>query len=411
MVERAARERLQASAEQAAMREQELQSLKQRTETLRALREDIPGSVRTTLPARVGKGDSHPWLLGTRQGVLDLRTGTLRPGQPPDHPRTTIPTAWKSLDEPAPRFEQFLRDLFGGREEAEREELIAFLQRVLGYGITGNVHERVFLMLYGAQENHSAEIVMQLLEHVLGKLVGALPGNLLASNAFSASSLQGKRIVWAREPNSEACLPVEQIKLLTAGETLTTRQLYSREQHFTPTHLLILLTSLSPENRLMDNVFRERLCLLALNSPATDSQAAADERQADSTLKAALEAEASGILAWLVRGTREWMRLGLAIPASARQTAPQHLHPQSSVQDFIHQCCVLEAEARTSAHQLYKRYKHWASQQHRTPLSNKQFGHALKHMSEITSQRGKRGAVYAGIRLTKENEGAGENTP
>jgi putative DNA primase/helicase len=252
---------------------------------------------------------------------------------------------------------------------------------------------------------------MQLLEHVLGKLVGALPGNVLASNAFSTSSLQGKRIVWTREHDSEACLPVEQIKLLTTGETLTTRQLYSREQRFMPTHLLVLLTSLSPENRLMDGVFRERLCLLSLNSPATDSQAAADERQADSALKAALEAEASGILAWLVRGTREWMRLGLAIPASVRQTGSPHLQPQNSVQDFIRQCCVLEAEARTSAHQLYKRYKHWASQQHRTPLSNKQFGHALKQMSEITSQRGKRGAVYAGIRLTKESEEAGEKTP
>ena len=64
--------------------------------------------------------DANPWLLGTREGVLDLRTGLLRDGAPADYIRTVIPTAWRGLDEPAPRFEEFLWEVFADRREDER---------------------------------------------------------------------------------------------------------------------------------------------------------------------------------------------------------------------------------------------------------------------------------------------------
>ena len=81
--------------------------------------------------------DTNPWLLGTPEGVLDLRTGTLRDGVPGDYIRTIIPTRWLGREVPAPRFERFLQEIFGDRDEGERAALITFLQRVLGYGITG----------------------------------------------------------------------------------------------------------------------------------------------------------------------------------------------------------------------------------------------------------------------------------
>ncbi len=366
----------------------------------------MPGSWRS----RPGQREGHPWLLGTRQGVLDLRTATLRPGQPDEHFPPAIPTVWKGLDEPAPRFEQFLRDILADRAEAEREELVAFLQRVLGYGITGNVNERIFLMLYGAQENNGAPMLMHVLAHVLGKTVGMLPADFLTSSGHAVPScLQGKRIVWTTERNGAACLPAEQLKRLTDGEALPVRQLYSREHHFTPTHLLVVLTTLSPAGRQMESLGHERLCLLPLNLHFVAHPARANERQADPALKAALEAEASGILAWLVRGTLEWIRLGLAIPASVRQLAQQPDAP-NSIQDFIDQCCIREAAARVAAHQLYQHYRQWATQQQTTPLSNKQFGRALKQLGDITSLRGRRGAVYAGIRLTQEGEETHEDS-
>src|SRR5260370_11729603 len=117
--------------------------------------------------------DTNPWLLGTREGVLDLHTGELRDGRPEEYIRTIIPTAWRGLSEPAPRFEQFLREIFADRAEAEREELIAFLQRALGYGISGEVIEHIFLVLYGEEGRNGKDTLMSVLQAVLGATVGA----------------------------------------------------------------------------------------------------------------------------------------------------------------------------------------------------------------------------------------------
>src|SRR5579883_3033733 len=113
--------------------------------------------------------DSNPWLLGTKRGVIDLRTGTMRGGRTDDHIRTIIPTEWKGLDEPAPRFERFLQEIFADREDGERAALIAFLQRALGYGITGHASERIFLMLYGEEGHNGKHTLMHALSHVLGR--------------------------------------------------------------------------------------------------------------------------------------------------------------------------------------------------------------------------------------------------
>ena len=387
-----------------------------------ARRAEQPGALRhtgnmleylhTLLSAKASKWDTHPWLLGTRQGVIDLRTGTVRAGQPDDHLRTIIPTVWKGLDEPAPRFQQFLREIFSDRQEKEREELIAFLQRALGYGITGNVNEHIFLMLYGEEEYSGKEVLIHILEHVLGRAVGAVAGNGEGLSAASGnaqaylSSLQGKRLAWISEGSREPRLDSEQIKQLTGEDLIVVRQFYAREHTFTPTHLLLLLASHRLQAPVDDSAFWERLCPLILTLRFVEKPEHTNERQRDPHLSAALEAEASGILAWLVRGSLEWARLGLAIPESVLQARQEHRAAKNTIQDFVRQCCFLQTEARIPANQLYKRYKQWAGANGTPCISNKRFAHELKQAIDITWQRSRHGNIYKGIGLQKEIDAA-----
>ncbi|HEY3993984.1 MAG TPA: phage/plasmid primase, P4 family [Ktedonobacteraceae bacterium] len=403
----------QQEADTARLKERERHKLlAQRTEQLRALwrADNVLGHAHARLGMKTRKWDSHPWLLGTKQGVIDLRTGILRAGQPDDHVRALIPTAWKGLDEPAPRFMQFLREIFGDRAEAEREELIAFLQRALGYGITGNVKENVFLMLYSEEGCNEKDMLMHTLEYVLGKAVGAVSSDVLMSTTPETtkshlSSLQGKRIAWASESSREPRFAIEQIKQLTSGGEIVARQLYTREYAFSPSHLLILLTNYRPEADAADSVFWERLCPLVFNVRFVEKPKRANERLRDPQLSVALEAEASGILAWLVRGALEWTRLGLAIPKSVRKVRQEYRCSESSVPDFVDQCCVLVAEARTPANLLYKHYKRWASDNDLTPVNNKQFARELKQVVGVSyKKRAASGNMYAGIRLCVEHE-------
>lgn len=348
---------------------------------------------------------NNPWLLETKQGMIDLRTGLLRAGRPQGHTRTAIPTEWKSLDEPAPRFTQFLQEIFADREEAERAELIAFLQRALGYGITGYADESVFLLFYSKQEHSGKSTLIHMLEKALDKAVYAISGDELLTDGHGGSrlgDLQGKRIVWASEPDHGGNLASEEVKQLTSGRWIVAHQLYGMESTFIPTHLLILLTKHKPEVNPAERAFWERACPIAFNMRFVDRPERPGEMQRDPRLLQSLEAEASGILAWLVRGALEWRRLGLAIPESVRKERQQEHNQQSNIQDFIRACCVLDPQAQTPAGGLYKRYKTWAAKNSLIPAGHKQFNQEIKQVEQVKAQQNKRGMVYMGIRFAKE---------
>lgn len=373
--------------------------------SLKALRlsEDIPASVNNIW-------DANPWLLGIRQGAIDLRTGSLLSGRPEDSIRTTIPTTWKGLDEPAPRFEQFLNELFADRQESERGELIAFLQRALGYGLTGCVNEHIFLLFYSEKRQSGEHILMRTLERVLGKAVGVVPQVVWTNDDHCSpsdhvqarvGSLQGKRIVWACEPERGARFASSQMKWLTESSDIVARHFSGRAYTFKPSHLFILLSNHKPVVDANDRIFWERLCPLVFTMRFTDHPEQSNECLRDPNLERYLASEASGILAWLVRGVLEWHRLGLAIPSSVRRVRQEYRYGESGIEGFVHDCCLLSGEATTPARALYRTYLNWADMHGFTPLSNKQFTQMLKQGEYVKWQRNGMGGMYQGIALVE----------
>ena len=348
--------------------------------------------------------DTDPWLLGTRDGVLDLRTGTLREGRPRDYVRTIIPARWKGLHASAPRFAQYLREIFADRVEAEREELIAFLQRALGYGITGKVNEHIFLMLYGEEGRNGKDTLMTVLHRVLGSTVGAVSNDVIIANGKytipgSAKphlcALQGKRIVWASETDKGARFDVGQVKFLTGGGDIPARQLYGRDYTFAPSHLLVLLTNNKPHADARDSAFWDRLCPVTFNLRFVDDPAAPNECKRDITLGQTLEAEACGILAWLLRGCLEWQRTGLRIPAAVLQARKAYRDEEDTLGQFISECCALTERAKAKSGQLYERYREWCQENGLKAMTGTAFGLEMKKM--FRWNRETRGYHYYGI--------------
>jgi len=267
--------------------------------------------------------DTHPWLLACANGVLDLQSGELQPGKPYHYLKTAIPTEWTALETPAPRWDQFLQEIFQDKPEQEREALVAFLQRLLGYGITGSTAHHVFTILYGEEGRNGKDTLLDTLKDVLGPLVGAVSNDLfVAQDKFRASGaptphlcdLQGKRLVWGSETRQGDKLNIAQIKLLSGGGEISTRQLHGRQYSFTPTHKLLLMTNYKPHADARDQAFWSRACLIEFGIRFVTHPHASNERQADPRLKDKLKEERSGILAWLVRGCFAWQQQGLAQP-------------------------------------------------------------------------------------------------
>ncbi len=364
--------------------------------------------------------DTNPWLLGTREGVLDLKTGDLRDGRPEEYIRTIIPTAWRGLDEPAPRFEQYLREIFADRPEAERDELIAFLQRALGYGVTGYVSEHIFLMLYGEEGRNGKDTLMTRLQRVLGSTVGAVSNDVILASSSKLltpgsakphlCALQGKRMVWASETSKGARFDVGQVKFLTGGGDIPARQLYGRDYSFAPSHLLILLTNHKPHADAQDSAFWDRLCPIIFNIRFVDHPTTPNERQKDRTLGDALDTETSGILAWLVRGCLTWQRDGLNIPASVRLARREYRGEEDTLGQFLSECCVVQEQFSIKASRLYERYKEWALDNTLKVMNGTAFGLEMKKRFE--QKRKNDGLVYCGLAL-RASEGlhADESPP
>jgi putative DNA primase/helicase len=351
--------------------------------------------------------DANPWLLGTREGVLDLRTGLLRDGAPGDYIRTIIPTAWRGIDEPAPRFEEFLWEVFADRREDERAALIAFLQRALGYGMTGKVTEHIFLCLYGRDGRNGKDTLVGTLQEVLGGVVSAVSNDVILSSGRSSApgaakphlcSLQGKRIAWASETDRGARFDVAQVKFLTGGGTIPARQVYGKEYTFEPSHLLLLLTNHKPQADGKDKAFWERFCPITFRVRFIDCPCGPLERKRERELGTALRSEASGILAWLVRGCLDWQQGGLEIPAGVLRERALYQGEEDKLHPFIAACCVLTSEARVKSAQLYERYKRWADDSNPGQrLSATAFGLEMKR--RFRQQRNNRGTYYLGIEL------------
>lgn len=349
--------------------------------------------------------DTDPWLLGTPEGVLDLRTGLLREGVPGDYIRTIIPIRWQGIQAQAPRFERFLQEIFGDRADEERGALITFLQRALGYGVTGDVSEHIFLLLFGEEGRNGKDTLMRVLHYVLGNTVGAVSNDVVLSSGRAGTpgtakphlcSLQGKRIAWASEADKGARFDVGQVKFLTGGGTIPARQLYGKEYAFEPSHLLLLLTNNKPHADAKDKAFWERMCPITFRLRFVDHPADPLERKRDRELGTTLQSEASGILAWLVRGCLDWQRHGLAIPSSVLHERAVYREEEDTLHHFIIDCCVLAPQASVRSAQLFERYKRWADDNNvPRKMSGTAFGLEMKRF--FAQQRNNMGTYYKGI--------------
>ena len=97
------------------------------------------------LAATVDQWDADPWLLNTPDGVVDLKTGDLRPHRIEDF-MTKITAVGPGGN--CPLFLAFLNRIMNGNAD-----LISYLQRVFGYGLTGEILEHALFFWYGTGAN------------------------------------------------------------------------------------------------------------------------------------------------------------------------------------------------------------------------------------------------------------------
>ena len=317
--------------------------------------------------ALVTRGDNfdlNPWLLPCKNAVINLRTGEGVKALPSDMLLKACPTDWHGIDHPCPTWERFLIDVF-----ESNQLIIEYVQRLLGYAMTGLIQEHVLPILIGIGRNGKG-VLADTIMFVVGDLVQPVPVELLLDQGRSRSSaapspdimaLKGVRIAFASEPDENRRFSMGRVKWLTGGDPLTGRWPNDKfPVTFLPTHKLLMLTNDLPHANSDDFAFWERVVVIPFNLSFVSRDPAQDfERRADLGLRDRLKGEASGILAWLVRGCLEWQRLGLNPPTIVKESTKEYKADEDILQDWIDECCTLDPYAETVATQLYDNFTDW----------------------------------------------------
>jgi putative DNA primase/helicase len=351
--------------------------------------------------------DADPWLLGVKNGIIDLHNGELKPIDPLAYIKTVSPTEYFGIDTAAPTWEKFVSEIFN-----HDQSLVDFIQRLTGYAMIGEATEDIFPVFWGEDGRNGKDTFFESLLYTLGKYASPIESELLLAQRFKRragtaspeiTSLRGRRILWASETEEGRRFDVSKIKYLTGGGSLTGRDLYSRYMiTFEPSHTLFLITNPKPKAKGHDAAFWERVFLIPMTQRFVDNPQGPDEHQADINMLQKLQQEASGILAWLVRGCLRWQQEGLNPPEVVKQATDQYKYEQDQIARFVDECCELGNIAEVRAKKLYDAYATWAEKNGEKPDSIKDFGPKIK--KQFDHYKDRKGIVYTGLKLLEDNE-------
>ena len=321
------------------------------------------------LPILPDEMDRDGWLLNCPNGTLDLRSGTLREHRREDSLTLLCPTRFNPKAK-APRWERFLKVVFAGDAE-----LIRFVQRCLGYSLTGDVREQILLILWGVGANGKSTLLNAFL-HALGTdyAMQAAPDLLITkrgdSHPTERADLFRKRFVSAVETEDGRKLAESLVKQLTGGERIRARRMRKDFFEFNPTHKLVLCTNHKPRVKGTDHAIWRRIRLI----PFTQRFEA--DRQ-DKTLPDKLAAEAEGILAWAVRGCLDWQANGLGEPSAVKAATADYRNSQDAIAEFIGDCCSVGDLLWTRSGDLRAAYETWCKERGDRPAGGTTFAEGL----------------------------------
>lgn len=348
--------------------------------------------------------DINPWLFPCFNGVLNLQTGRLEKGRQDDFMLRSSPVSWTDIEAPSPEWQKFLTTVF-----CEDEQKITFVQRLLGYGMTGLCTEHIFPIFSGVGRNGKGTIV-DIIMKVLGDMAGPIQSVMLLDQGMARSSagpspdiltLKGLRIAVASETDEGRRFSSSRCKWLTGGDMLTGRYPYDKNEiKFIPNHLLILITNYLPHVSADDFAFWERVFNILFHLSFVRNPKKDHERPMDKNLMVKLTAELSGILAWFMRGCLEWQEYGLNPPDCVLTETTSYQRDEDVIGDWL-SCgdISLEPADRGGSTDLYDHYKDWYEHNvsRKSIPSHKRFGSALTKRFVKDDSTGR--AVYVGIAL------------
>jgi putative DNA primase/helicase len=339
-----------------------------KAERIKAMVKLAESEPEVVLPAKAF--DADPLLLGVSNGVIDLRTGAFRPAQREDYVTRSAGVPFDATSK-CPNWLSLLEVITNGDKE-----LIAYVQRVVGYTLTGLVREEIVFVLWGDGRNGKSTF-RETLHALMGDYAIVADAGLLVTRQTAGGAspdvarLHGRRLVAINETSENDRLNEARVKFLTSNDKLTARKLYQDYFDFSPTHKAFLTTNHKPIVQGTDEGIWRRIHLLpfAVTIPVEKVERDFRERR--------LMPELAGILSWALEGFAAYRREGLNPPASVLAATGDYREDMDLVGQWIDERCELDANACSPTSGLYNDYAKWASDEVGWIINKLRFGRDL----------------------------------
>lgn len=338
--------------------------------------------------------DSETALFNTQNGYLNLVDGRLYEHDI-EKKFTRISKIEYTDKIDCPQWTEFINQIFNNDQE-----LIRYVQKAVGYSLSGSTREQCLFVLFGNGSNGKS-VFLDVLTYIFGTYSTNMQADTIMVRKANGGAntdiarLKGARLVTSSEPNEGVRMDEGLVKQLTGGDKVTARFLYGKEFEFTPEFKLWLATNHKPIIRGTDDGIWRRMNLI----PFTVS--IPDEKK-DKNLKYKLFAESVGILNWIVDGCLMWQREGLKRPAVVEEASKDYREEMDVTAAFINDCCERDINKRIKAKDLYQAYKTWANENGQYEMNSTKFG---KEMGNKFNKKKSGGVImYQGVDLLDDQK-------
>jgi len=406
---------------------QQLRGLKMK---LMAVAESLPGAARIKMESRAGylgnegKGtaaikalsrmvwkpitefDMHHDELAVANGIVSLRTGELRPYTKEDFVTRRVRYEYKK-GAARPDFDKFLGEVFVDNAGNSDPELAAYVQKLVGYGITGSTEEQILAIFTGTGANGKG-VLTEVLGSVFREfakfpMFDTFEKRPNKSATSDLASLYSARLVIASEGESDGALKQSLLKRLSGGDPITAAFKYANEFDFKPEFLIILMTNHLPVLKGDDAAMWRRIKVIPFN-------ATFPEGKRDIHLAGKLIAnEAEGILAWAVEGAVRWYAEGLGNVEAVQQKTVEYRTAQDTLALFIEEYAEIDPTATVLGKDIWQSYREWTLEDGdaATFRSKGKLWEALDSKGFKLAKNERRMPVIRGLRLLSDSEREG----
>ena len=343
------------------------------------------------LPVLPNQLDKHKYAFNTPGGVLNMKTGELMQHNPAQF-ITKISSCDYTDNADCPMWISFLNDIFDNDDD-----LVRYIQKAVGYSMTGSIDEQCVFFLLGSGKNGKStflDIVRTLMGDYAANIqpesimVRPASGNGINSDI---ARLKGTRFVTTVEPNDGMRLNEGLIKQLTGDDPVTARKLYGDEFEFKPEFKLWMATNHKPIIRGTDPGIWRRIHLIPFNVQIPDEKV-------DKQLKSKLLGEMPGIMHWAVEGCLKWQTEGLRMPKTVYNAVKEYRGEMDVISGFLESCCIQnDKSGEVKAGDLYAVYARWCDINNEYKMSSTKFGTEMK--KRYSSVRKGTGIYFRGLSL------------